>query len=63
MSGPGEHSEDGEMNKKTHDSKLEHWWSVAEPATSRSRRLNRYQWAKKKHCVSLKPEYQRGMNP
>ena len=45
---------------QTQDSKLEPWRSEAEHATSRSRRLptilNLYEWAGKKHFVSLKPD-------
>ena len=47
---------------QTDDSKFEPWRSEAEHATSRSRRLpiilNRYEWAGKKHFVSLKLEGQ-----
>ena len=53
---------------QTPDSKFEHWRSEVEHATSRSRRLhtilNLYEWARKKHFVSLKHEGQSwGSNP
>ena len=49
---------------QTQDSKLEPWWSEAGHATSQSQRLptifNLYEWAEKKHFVSLNLEGQRG---
>ena len=45
---------------QTQDSKFKPWWAEVEHATSRSRRLpiilNFYEWARKKHFVSLKLE-------
>ena len=50
---------------QTHDSKLEPWRFEVEYATSRSQRLptimNPYEWAGKKHVVSLKHEGQSGI--
>ena len=50
---------------QTQDSKFESWRSEAEFATSRSRRLpiilSLYEWAGKKHSVSLKLECQSGV--
>ena len=47
------------------DTRFEPWWSEAEHATSRSQRLptilNLYEWACKKHFVSLKLEGQSGV--
>ena len=66
VSGP---PEDGEINEMTLPSRhmihnSETWWSGVEHATSRSWRLhtvlNIYEWAGKKHFVSLKLECQSG---
>ena len=50
---------------QTRDSNFEPWRSEAEHATSQSRRfptiLNHYEWAEKKHFVSLKLEGQSGV--
>ena len=50
---------------QTQDSKFKPWRSQAEHATSRSRRLptilNHYEWAGKKHFVSLKLEGRSGV--
>ena len=70
--GPEESPEDGAMNDMTLPSRhririlSKPWRSEAEHATSRSRRfhtiLNHYEWAGKKHFVSLKLEGQKWMN-